>query len=80
MVRFFTLTLLVTGLLIGGKAGAWLFPFFLFPSSFSFFVFHFFASLRRRVWGYRGNRVKPVFPLSKGMINSGHPSIDILNA
>ena len=29
---------------------------------------------------YCGNRVKPVFPLSKEMINSGHSSIDTLNA
>ena len=82
MVRSFLLTLLVTGLLIGGKAGAWLFPFSLSPSSF--FVFRFFFTFLRlcvvMCVEYRGSRVKPVFPLSKGMINSRHPSIDILNA
>ena len=44
MVKFLLLSLLVTGLLIGGKAEVWLFPFPFSHLRFSFFVFHFFAS------------------------------------
>ena len=57
MVKFFLLTLLVTGLLIGGKAKAWLFPFLFSHLRFSFFVF--FTFLRRRVcvWSIVGTEL-----------------------
>ena len=64
------------------KTKTWLFPLSIFPfSPSSFFVFRIFQfSLCVVCVGYRGSRVKPVFPLSKRMINSGHPSINTLNA
>ena len=62
MVMFFLLALLVTGLLIGGKAEAWLFPFSLFPSSFSFFVFFTFCVLASScVWSTVGAELNLFF-------------------